>query len=263
MLWSTLNLWQTLVVVVGAGIVFNAVGTLLVAIFKSNAQLVQSNDLGGNKFGFLEPITGVVAVFVIAMSWVQYNDVVGRVQRETTTLILLRESADHFSEPSRSRLLTALATYAGAVAGPEWGAMAAGGRSEVAGQALEAVVRAYGTAEATDSRDKSLLRFSVPLVRRLNDDREGRLNATTFELRQPLLALLGAALAVSIAFIWVFGYPTMRAKLAMGSLFTAGLMIILFMVSVLSYPFRGPIAVSNSAYADLSHETVQTRDVTP
>ncbi|MEO5375204.1 MAG: DUF4239 domain-containing protein [Alphaproteobacteria bacterium] len=263
MLWLNLSLWQTFAVIVGAGVVFNGIGTLLVALFKSNAQLAHGNDPGGNKFGFLEPITGLVTVFVLTMAWIQYNDVVGRIQRETTTLVLLKESAGQFTEPTRSRVLAALAGYVEAVGGPEWRAMAANGHSEVAEQALEALVRTYGAADLRTSRDESLMRFSGPVVRRLNDDRQGRLLATTFELRQPLLVMLGAAVVVTIAFSWVFGYPTMRGKLAMGTLFTSGLMLIVFMVSVLAHPFRGPLAVPNDAYADILWEITHPEGESP
>lgn len=263
MLWSNLNLWQSLVAIMGVGILFNIVGTLFVAVFKSNAQLAQSNDLRGSKFGFLEPITGLVAVFALSMAWVQYNEVVGRVQQETSTLILLKESAEQLTEPTRSRVMTALASYVEAVRGPEWQAMAANGRSEAAGQALDALVRSYGAAETKTLRDVSLMRFSVPVVRRLNDDREERLHAALFELREPLLMLLIISAITAILFIWAFGYPTMRGKLMMGTLFTSGLMLVVFMVSVLSHPFSGPIAVPNEAYTDILRDIARPEVAIP
>lgn len=259
MLSSGSTLWQVFATILAGGIAFNILGTLVVGVVKRDMRLLGSNDLGGNKFGFLEPITGLVAAFVVTMSWVQYSEVVGRVQRETASLVLLKESAGQFSEPGRSSLLAAIATYAEAVAGPEWQAMAIGGRSEVAGQALAGLARAYGAAEAHDLRDENLLRFSLPVMRRLSDDREGRLEAVDVALRGPLFALMGAGTAITIAFIWFFGYPTLRAKLAMGTLFTAGLMIIVFMAWVLAHPFRGPIAVSNAAYVDIAAEVARMR----
>ncbi|MBF0094754.1 MAG: DUF4239 domain-containing protein [Alphaproteobacteria bacterium] len=263
MLWSNPNLWQSLFVILAIGIAFNVVGTLLMTTAGPGAHLAPDNDLRGSKLGFLEPITSLVAVFVLSMSWIQYNEVVGRVQRETTTLILLKESAAQFSEPTRSRVLGAMTVYVEAVIGPEWLAMAANGRSEVAGQALDALVRSCGAAEARTPRDESLARFLVPVVRRLNDDREGRLHATTFELREPLLVLLDIAVVLSIIFIWAFGYPTMRTKLIMGTLYTSGLMLVVFMVSLLSHPFRGPLAVSNDAYANILQEIAQPVDALP
>jgi hypothetical protein len=233
---------------IGSGVAIYVMGVLVFSIFSTESSLAINNDIAGNKMAVFEPMVSIVMVFAITLCWLQYGEFIGQVQKETTKLTLLARSAETMPNPTRKSLLAAISNYALAIAGPEWKAMAEGGRSSVTEDALGALVSAYAAANASTPRELQHLRFSNVLVRELVAEREFRLEASTFPLGDSMLNLLYAAVFLSIVISWFLGLPSLRIKLVMGSIFVASQMVVLMFIYVLLTPLTGPAAVSNDAY---------------
>jgi hypothetical protein len=233
---------------IGGGVFVYVIGVFFISIFSTEIQLTLNNEIAGNKMAVFEPLVSIIMVFAVTLCWLQYGELIGRVQKETTKLTLLARSAETLAEPARKPLLGAIANYALAIAGPEWKAMAGGERSHVAEDALDALVAAYAAAKAETPRERQHLRFSNVLVRELVSEREFRLEASVFPLGGAMQNLLYAAVFLSIGVSWFLGLPSLRIKLVMGSIFVASQMMVLMFIYVLLTPLTGPAAIPNDAY---------------
>lgn len=248
---ADLSLIQMLAVFLAAGAAIYILGALFFEIYATNAQLAHNNDLAGVKLGFFEPLASVAMVLSISLAWIHYGIVVGEVQKETSSLTLLAASAKTLPEPARTRLVTGLAAYAQAVAGPEWKAMAQGRKSETGAEALDNLTRAYATTSGTTPREKLVLQFSARQLVSLAQSRQMRLEGASFPLHTALFNVLVASLALALFLSWFFGLPDMATKLSMGVLFTWSMTLVLVYVGAMLHPFSGPVAISNDGYLDI------------
>ncbi|CAA7623916.1 membrane hypothetical protein [Candidatus Terasakiella magnetica] len=256
----TLNVIQmTAVFLIGSAIVYT-LGALFFNVYTDNIQLEHNNDLAGVKLGFFEPLVSVAMVFSISLAWLQYNALVGEIQRETTILTVLAASARTLPEPGRSALTSRIVGYAEAVAGPEWKAMAEGQASEAVSDALRTLTRTYATTRAATPRERSILRYSAGQLVALAQSRESRVEAARFHLGSAMFSLLIIGTGISILMSWFFGLPTMLTKLVMGILFTWSMMLVVIYVYALLHPFTGPVGVSNENYLDIARSLIQSSD---
>lgn len=243
-----LNLLALAALACGGGALLFAMGAWASGLSASPLPPVGGNAVAGANLGFVAPLAGVVMVFVTTLTWLQYNRLQSATQREATRLILLTESAASLGEPGRAHLFEAIAGYARAVAGPEWEAMAQGGRSEFATQRMEGLVRAYAAAEPATRREWQVLQFGSSLIRELGSEREARLQAAAAASNPALLGFLAVTVALSVAQALFLTPPTMATKLAMGALFTGSLMLAALYAFVLSHPFAGPARLSSAPF---------------
>jgi len=249
---SDLSVGQMVAAYLAAGALIYILGAFFFDIYADNRQLSHNNDLAGVKLGFFEPLASVGMVMALSLAWIQYGEVVGEIQKETTALTMLATSAETMPEPARTSLTAAIRAYAAAVAGPEWRMMASEGRgSEVCAEALRVLVRTYAAAEAHTPRERLILRFSGKQLISLSQSREMRLEGAVLHIRGALLSMLYGGVILSLFTSWFFGLPSMLGKISMGILFTWSMILVLIYLNALLHPFSGPLAVSRDGYLDI------------
>ncbi len=62
---------------------------------------------------------------------------------------------------------------------------------------------------------------------------------------------MGAAVLITIAFSWFFGSYSLATQLAMGTLLTAGVMMLVYLSVVLASPIKSPIGIEPTEYISL------------
>lgn len=232
-----------------------AVGALLFDGFTTQVSLQDFNEPAGARIGFLEPTLAVLILFAIAISWLRYGDLVDAIQAETANLSLLGRSTLSLTEPQRSNLVLAAATYADALGKSDWPEMAISGRGSArATDALQHLTQAHATAHAGDLREEAILRHAQHLIRKLAEQREARLSAASHPFGPLVHWVMVIAISATAALSWFFGLPSLRTKLLLSSLFAFALAVPFTLNYVLVQAFDGPAALNGSAYA----ETAQT-----
>ena len=62
---------------------------------------------------------------------------------------------------------------------------------------------------------------------------------------------MGTAVLIAISFNWFFGSHSLATQLAMGTLLTAGVMMLVYLSVVLASPIKSPVGIAPSEYVKL------------
>jgi hypothetical protein len=147
------------------------------------------------------------------------------------------------AEPSGTSLRNHMSAYLRAVIDGDWPAMAHGGESEVATQALNAI---YDTLLADRSGDRSGTVVMTEILEELNQvtsARRERLVMSTGVVPDILWLVLFGGAVLTIGFTFFFGTENVRAQSLMTG--TLSLLILggLLIIIAVDYPFTGAVSV--------------------
>lgn len=191
---------------------------------------------------------GVTLGFSLLLVWQEYGAARQTAETEAAAVEEVYRLADMLSEPERSRVQDAAVSYVRAVVEEEWPAMERG-RSSAKAEALADELRE--SVQSLDPRtpaEEGIYSASLTNVDDLNEARALRL----LDIREGLPPLLWMVLvvgaAVTVSFTFLFGMDTLWLHgMATGAL-TALVALILYVISVLEYPFDGDVRVGPEAF---------------
>jgi hypothetical protein len=206
-------------------------------------RLRTNNEVAGFKFATVGVLYAVLLAFAIIVVWQKFDDADSAVAREAGAAANIYRLSYGMGEPSRTSLRDHMSAYLHAVIDGDWPAMAHGGESDAATQALNAI---YNTLLADHSADRSGTVVMTEILEELNQvtsARRERLVMSTGVVPGILWLVLFGGAALTISFTFFFGTENVRAQALMTGILSLLILGGLLIIIAVDYPFTGPVRV--------------------
>ena len=212
----------------------------------------EHNDVAG----FLYAVVGVVyavllALLVIAV-WEQYQRALETVEGEADSVADIAWLAHRLPETERYQLQEHARSYAQEVVDKEWPLMEQGIEGERGTpEAWSLVDDMRATLQEFEPRTEAeaqLYAEGLDQIDRLGDDRRMRLVAAEEGIPGVLWAVLVFGAVVTVGFTYLFGLRNSWAHRLMVMSLTAVIVLVLFTIGAMEYPFSGGARVDPGAF---------------
>jgi hypothetical protein len=240
------------VVVILAAVAFALAGQALVARLVPMHIRVADNTALGTIYAALYVLNALALAFSLFFVGSSYREAETTTNTEAHTVADLYQLADQFPEPQRHRMQDLCRSYARVVAEEEWPLLGQGraSRGSPHAQALaDELVQTVEDFEPTTSTQEQAL----TLVQSLDDHRELRL----LQSHQGIPALLWIVLLVggvmTISFTFFFGVEGSWLHRASITALTVLVVLILYTIYRVEYPFTGHIQVRPADFEAALH----------
>ena len=212
----------------------------------------QHNDVAG----FLYAVVGVVyavllALLVIAV-WEQYQRAREAVESEANVVADIAWLAHRLPETERYQLQEHARSYAQEVVDEEWPLMEQGIEGErgtpEGWDLIDDMRTTLQEVEPRTEAEQELYAEGLDQIQRLGDERRMRLVAAEEGMPGVLWAVLVFGGVVAIGFTYLFGLENTWAHRVMVMSLTAVIVLVLFTIGVIEYPFSGGARLEPSAF---------------
>lgn len=237
-------------VVVGAGVLLSAAGTLVANAIFTPEELIENNAVGGFKYAFLAQIVAALLAFSLVDSGTRFVSFQLKSDREIAAISLMQKLRQYMPAGA-DRLRAAENTYLRKVIEHEWLTMHDGKASTEATRALEGWYEAVLSTRPLNDQEKVALSQYLRLFSQVVEARTSRVSDSYSPFENLIWLSIGAAVLITISFNWFFGSYSLATQLAMGTLLTAGVMMLVYLSVVLASPINSPIGIAPTEYASL------------
>ena len=250
-----MHLFASLPVYLGAlifvvGFVLVAVGAgLLAHRYLPQTMLEDHNDIAGFMFAVVGVVYAVVLAFLAIATWQRFDAAEVRVHDEASELIVVYRRVDAFPASAKS-LRAEIARYADLVVSDEWPKMNSGGQSDEANNLIERIAYQVRHLQVKTASQQDLLTSLINGLQATMTDREARLLLGNMGLNGFLWAILFLGAAVTIAFSYLFAFRSVSAQVAMTGLLALSLALVLYLIAVVDYPFRGDVRIQATPFIE-------------
>jgi len=191
---------------------------------------------------------GVTLGFSLLLVWQEYGVARQTAETEAAAVEELYRLAGRFPEPDRSRARDAAVSYVRAVAEDEWPAMEQGRSSPRAGALADDLRESVQGLDPRTPAEEGIYSASLTNVDDLGEARALRLLDIREGLPPLLWMVLAVGAAVTVSFTFLFGMDALWLHgMATGAL-TVLVVLVLYVISVLEYPFDGDVRVGPEAF---------------
>lgn len=241
-----LPVYVTGLVVVGGFLFVSLVLGNLVVRLAPHSVREEHNDLAGFILAVVGVIYAVLLAFVAIGVWERFEAAEARTYDEATNLTIVYRDAGSFANGESLR--AALRDYVGHVIDDEWPEMEHGGRSKEARLLLESVEADVRGLKADSPEKVNIQARMLDAMDRALEDRDARISeeATGISTVMWVILLIGAFVTVCFTFLFGFKQSIMQ-QLMIGSLAIL-IGLVLFLIVVLDFPFRGGVTVGPEAF---------------
>ncbi len=211
--------------------------------------------IAGYFFQVLGVVYGVLIAFAVFVVWGQYEDtkiLVTHEANEVGDLFLMSRTL-----PNAEQIRTALGNYVILVIQKEWPTMARGESSNEVQDTLDGLWRIYREAEPASESQKQLWSRSLDRLIELSDTRRLRLHASRDSVPELLSVLLYLGGGITILVAFLFEVKGFQLHSWITAALTAEILLLLFLISALDHPFRGPASLSSEPFEFVLHR-IQT-----
>jgi len=235
-------------------------GLLLVRRAVSLEVLQANHEVASAKFQVMGTLYAVLLAFAVVIVWQQFQSAGATVAHEAVKIANLFHDAAEYPEADRVRFRRQLLAYADAVVSEEWEAMAAGGESQRAREEYNKLWDIYREIRPRGLRDLATASETLRRMNELGENRLERLLHSSASIHPALWFALIAVGGLIIAFSYFFGTENLTSQVLMTTFFSGTLGLILFVIIVLSHPFKGYGRVSPEPFL---HMLVRLRAIPP
>lgn len=229
-----------------ASMVVALIGLVLVRCLAPASWLHANNEVAGNYLQTLGTIYAVLLAFVVFVVWQQHNETRSAVESEANEVSDLYRTIQAL--PGTQPVRDCIQRYGKVVVDEEWAAMARGGWSKGAGQALEDIWQALQGVEPRSGREEVLYAEALARFNDLSDARSRRLHCALLRLPPSLWVLLLTNGGLVVGSMWIFGLESFLAHALMTVALAGSIVFILFLVADLDNPFWGSWRVGPEAF---------------
>lgn len=250
------------VLVAVACVLASAIGVLVVRRWVPLEKLVEHHEEAGVCFAVVGGLYGIILAFVLVSSWERYETARSQTEVEASAAADLFRHAEAFSEPTRSRLKSAVLTYMQSVIDDEWPAMETGHSSNATQERYYAVWNAITTARPTEGWEIALYQSSLGKLDDFADGRRNRMFYLESGLPDMIWTFLIAFGVATVCFTYFFGMPRLLPQVLITVVLTATIVWTLALVHETQTPFSGELRVSDRAFQValefMKHQAVQS-----
>jgi hypothetical protein len=198
--------------------------------------------------GFLIAVVGVmyavILAFCVIVTWERFNEAQVNVEVEASELEVVIEQAGGLPPDVRIPIRDLAVSYAKEVATVEWDAMNDGRRSEKAFGILKDMYSTLNRVETASGAQEVFLAATLDRLHQITDSRIRRLDAAEEGIPGALWVAILIGGLLTVGFALLFGAPNERLHYLMIWGFTAVVMVQIFVILVMNYPFAGSVTVS-------------------
>lgn len=238
-------------VMVLSAVLFSIVGLLLVRRIMPVHKTKLHNDIAGPIFATLGVIYAVIVAFMVVISWQNFDETTGRLEREANIYADLYRDSTGISKDFNAQVGRTLTDYVRSVVDDEWPLMAKGAESAKTHEFLHKVWDVYINFQPKGDREKIFFEESVRKLNEANELRRQRIVDSGTGINEILWFVLIACGIITIAFTFFFGTENLIAQIIMTSLLAALIALVLFTIMAFDYPFTGDISVSPKVFESI------------
>jgi hypothetical protein len=223
-------------------------GVLLVRRFFDVGSLKQHHDVAGPIFSTLGVVYAVLLAFAIVIVWQDFDKTQNDVILEANYYGDIYRNSVGLSEPFRSQLTLAMDDYINAIINDEWKLLAVGQRSMIVQEKSDKIWKMYGSFEPKTETEKI---FFAEILNRANlagELRRQRLADASTGVHPVLWFVLLFGGIITVAFTFFFGSENLGAQLIMTTLLAVLIVLILFTILIMDFPFSGDLIISPDAF---------------
>ncbi len=249
-IFASLPVYAGGLIFVGGFVGLAVVGSLLAHRYLPRTVLAEHNDIAGFMFAVVGVVYAVLLAFLAIAVWERYDAADVRVQDEAGQLTVVYRRTDAF--PTSTRMLRAeLKRYVDLVIQDEWPKMKTGAQSEEANALIERIAYQVRHLKVTTPAQQDLLTSLIDGLQATMIDREDRLLLGNTGLNGFLWMILFFGAAGTLAFSYLFAFRSLGARVAMTGLLAFSLALVLYMIAVVDYPFRGDVRIGPAPFIEV------------
>ena len=261
MVFLTLHLWLTGILLLGPTTLIAMAGPFIVRRRINLDKLTTNNEIAGFKFAVIGVLYAVLLAFAVIVVWEKFNDAEKYVAQEAGGAAALYRLSEGIGTEPGAALREATTKYLQVAITEDWPAMEQGKASPGVTRALNDLYANVLSFPASDRRETTLLAEILHQLDRITQARRDRLAMSSGIVPEVVwLGLFGGAIVV-IGFTFFFGTENLRAQSAM----TGALSILIFsgllIIIAIDYPLAGTVKVYPEALArvieDFGHAPAQ------
>ena len=236
------------VLVVSVSVLIVLTGLVLVNRLVPETRRSSSNVGGGLIFRPISGVFGILVGFTAFLVWQQYTTAHVTAQREASELAAIYWHAEELPNSERLQVQQYARSYARVVIEEEWPLMGQGQESSKAWATIDKLRRTVDGFEPSTSTEETLHARQVALIDDVLNDRRLRLLQSREGLPPILWTVLLSGTVLLVGYTYFFGLKDFRAHMMMVGTLTALIVIILFTIKSLEYPFSGDMRVDPGAF---------------
>jgi hypothetical protein len=244
----TMPTWAvgTAIVAVTSG--FAVVGLALVNRFMAPGIRERHNNVANPITNIVAVVYAVMLAFLVIAVWQDFGKADETAQHEASSVSDVYRAARVYPEALQRRVRTGLEDYVRLVISEEWRLQTEGRPSERSWSTLEAVHKDMLDFEPKTMREQIVHAEQLREFNTLLDDRRARLMMSASGLQPVIWIVVVIGTALVIAFSWFFGTDNVRAHYGMTALMGVAIGLVLFLIAILDYPFRGGVSITPTAF---------------
>jgi len=196
----------------------------------------------------LSSLLGVLLAFAVFIVWQQFNTAQATSVEESSKLAAIYWHAKELPESERQQMQELARSYAQVVIEEEWPLMEQGQESSQAWAIVDELRMSVDRFEPSTSTEQTLHAREVTLIDDMMNDRRLRLLQSREGIPTILWITLLSESIPLIGFTYLLGLKDLRAHLLPLAMVTAIIVIGLFTIKSLEYPFSGDTKIKPSAF---------------
>lgn len=238
--------WGILVVLVAVAL---AVAGLVLALRLMPLPIREAhNDTNATIFGALYVLYTLMVGFSALLVAQQYDTAQRTVESEAASVEHIHRLAEQFPEAKRREIQADAEAYARTVVEEGWPLMEQGRLSPRAGALADDLRRGVMGFEPGTSGEQAVYSQALEAVRDLDEYRALRLLDAREGIPSILWVVMVVGGVVTVASTYLFGMKSPRMHVLMVASLTAVLVLILYTIHALEYPFDGIVQVRPEAF---------------
>ena len=234
---------------IGGFVAIAVFGGLLAHRYLPQTVLEEHNEIAGFMFAVVGVIYAVVLAFLAIATWQRFDAAEVRVHDEAGQLTVVYRRVDAFPA-ARKSLRAQIARYADLVVKDEWPKMNSGGQSDAANNLIERIAYQVRHLQVKTPAQQDLLTSLIDGLQATMMDRDDRLLLGNTGLNGFLWTILFLGTAVTLAFSYLFAFRSVGAQIAMTGLLGCSLALVLYLIAVVDYPFRGDVRIQATPFIE-------------
>lgn len=247
--------WLSLILIIALCVAVSCGGHVLVRRSFAKTNFIEHNEVAGFIIAVVGVLYAVLLGFLTIAVWEHYSQSEERAQSEVDAATDVWRFGRLLAPPEAHRIRDDLDRYTLAVAQDEWPKMRNGGSSQEAQRLIVLLIDDIASIPVTGPQRSNLQNHLFDRVQVMADLRRTRVNDNHATV-QPVMKLgLSIGAATVIGFLYLFGLENFRVQLFMTAATSAMIGILLGLILLLDYPFRGDVSVSPERWFVL-HETI-------
>ncbi|HEV2261005.1 MAG TPA: hypothetical protein VGR69_01785 [Candidatus Rubrimentiphilum sp.] len=236
---------------IGVFVAFGILAGLLVHRFVPRAVFEEHNEIAGFMFAVVGVVYAVLLAFLAIAVWERYEAAEVRTYDEANQLSVVYRAVDVF--PQAPKIRKDLMRYTTLVINDEWPKMNGSGESSEANLLLEDIGYDIRHLHANTPSQQAVLSSLLENIHSIMVDRDYRISMSSEGINVFVWTILFAGAIGTMLFASLFAFKRAGAQVAMTGLLAFSLAIVLYLISVMDFPFRGEVRIGPEAFVNAAH----------